>query len=301
MEIESNKNIRTSKAGADPKSPRVFDYLDYREYLKAYYEYNKSINPHFSYGQFANKAKFQTRNYLKRIIDGERPITNENLPKFCIALNLTLKESQYFESLINYNQAKDPSVKKYYFQHLREAATGVPNSAIELSYNQYELFSNWYNIPVFDSLSLTHIDPTPENISKVFRKKITPKEVKGALELLEKVGLIYFDAESHRYKRSMEKIKYTQSVVNLAVREFHKQTLSNVIDFIEEEPLDARYLRSLTISINKDHIKEVYSEIDSLIQKLNNKYSDTNGDKNMLMQLNLNVLNLIKNNKGEMK
>jgi uncharacterized protein (TIGR02147 family) len=274
--------------------PSIFDYLNYREFLKDYYNYNKAKNPGFSYGSFAIKGKFQTRNYLKRVIDGERSVLAESFPKFFKALGFSTKEAQYFETLVNYNQSKDVDSKKYYFQMLKEAASGIKNSAVEISSHQYDIFSNWYVIPVFESLSLTHIEHTPDAISKVFRKKISAKEVKHALETLEKAGIVAFDAEKNIYKKTNEEIRYTQSVVNFAIREFHKQTLGNAIEFIDNEAIENRYLRSLTLAISAKHVDEVYAEIDKLVKNLNTKYSNFKNEKDVLMQLNLNILNLIK-------
>jgi len=276
------------------KSPYIFDYLNYREFLGDYYTYNKARHPGFSYGSFANKAKFQTRNYLKRVIDGERTVLAENFPKFFKALNFSAIEAHYFETLVNYNQSKDVDSKKYYFQMLKKAASGIKNSAVEISSNQYDIFSTWYVIPVFEALSLTHIEHTAEGISKVFRKKLTAKEVKIALEQLEKAGIVTFDPEQNIYKKNNEEIRYTQSVVNFAIREYHKQTLSNAIEFIDNEAIENRYLRSLTIAVSEENVDEVYKEIDKLVKGLNSKYSNLKDSKNVLMQLNLNILNLIK-------
>jgi uncharacterized protein (TIGR02147 family) len=290
----SDKAVIAAPITVPQNAPYIFDYLNYREFLRDYYNFNKSKHAGFSYGSFANKGKFQTRNYLKRVIDGERTVLAENFPKFFKALSFTPKEAQYFETLVNYNQSKDADSKKYYFHMLKEAASGIKNSAVEISAHQFEIFSTWYVIPVFESLSLTHIDHTPDAISKVFRKKISAKDVKHALDLLSKSGIVALDPESNRYKKTNEEIRYTQGDVNFAIREFHKQTLSNAIEFIDSENIESRYLRSLTLAINAKHVDEVYQEIDKLVKALNSKYSNVKNEKEVLMQFNLNILNLVK-------
>src|ERR1035438_176071 len=122
------------------KLPRVFDYLDYREFLKDFYQHKKSLNPNFSLAVFSQKAGLATRNYLKRVIDGERPLSSESIPKFCLGLGLGVKEKVYFEALVNFNQTKDDDSKKHYFSSLTQAAENVKGSAVEVVRDQFEVY-----------------------------------------------------------------------------------------------------------------------------------------------------------------
>jgi uncharacterized protein (TIGR02147 family) len=49
--------------------PDIFKYLDYRKYLKDFYEYMKGRDPKFSYRVFAKTAKLNSENYLKLVVD----------------------------------------------------------------------------------------------------------------------------------------------------------------------------------------------------------------------------------------
>ena len=49
----------------------IFEYDNYRDYLKAFYEEKKSQNPRYSYRVFCNKAGISSTSYLNMIIHGK--------------------------------------------------------------------------------------------------------------------------------------------------------------------------------------------------------------------------------------
>lgn len=286
-------NSTEPKANLDlSAAPRVFDFVDFREFLRAFYKYKKATSREFSLGTFAIKAHLNTRNYLKRVMDGERPLTPENLPKFCMAIGLQGKEALYFESLVNYNQAKDALIKKYYFEQLRASADGSKSSIFEITQAHYEIFKEWYILPIFELLNLSHIDQDAKAIAKKMRNKVTPQEVKNALHLLEKVELIELNAETKRYVTKPKALAYSKDVVNMAVRDFHKQMLELTKKAIDEDTLDKRYLRSLSIAVTPSQVAEVKKEVDELFKKINQKYSKESKEDGELLQINCQVLDL---------
>ena len=163
---------------SDANPPRIYHYLDFRSYLSDFYQYKKSTSRNYSYAVFAQKAQISTRNYLKRIIDGERPLSSENLPRFVHSLELSPREALYFECLVNFNQSKNNQTKKYYFQQLRASAEGVSDSAIEISNAQYEIFSHWYVLPILESLDLRPKPISNLEIADLFKGRVSANQVK---------------------------------------------------------------------------------------------------------------------------
>ena len=64
----------------------IFEYTDYRKYLKDYYETKKKKNKSFSYQQFANNAGFKTKTFLFNVIQGGKPVSKKSI------LNLLLSK-----------------------------------------------------------------------------------------------------------------------------------------------------------------------------------------------------------------
>ena len=55
-----------------PGVPDVFDYLDYRAYLRDYYAYAKSARRGFSHRTFSRRAGLGSPNHLKRVMEGRQ-------------------------------------------------------------------------------------------------------------------------------------------------------------------------------------------------------------------------------------
>ncbi len=270
--------------------PRVFDYIDFKEFLKDYYNFKKKAQPSFSFGQFAKKARIPTRNYLKRVMDGERPLSNENLPKFIMALDLNAKESSYFEALVHYSQAKDPLIKKYYFEQLRNASAGVKGSYIDINSAQIEMFRDWYHLPIYEYFALPEASQDPKMIAKHFKDKISAKDAKDAIELLIQIGLLKTDIDTGRFKQTVENIRFDSDTINVAVRNFHQKTLEMTIRSVEGGSVDERDLRATCIAVNRDAFPKIKKELEDFMRHLNQKYSNAVAEKDCLLQLNSQLI-----------
>jgi uncharacterized protein (TIGR02147 family) len=50
----------------------VFDFIDYREYLKAYFEDRKASDPKFSHRWLAGRLDLSTSNFILLVMQGKR-------------------------------------------------------------------------------------------------------------------------------------------------------------------------------------------------------------------------------------
>ena len=312
MDLERHSNVEqknTSKAKdekskVDTKTPNVFAYTDYRKFLKDFYDFKKNATSAFSLAVFATKAGLKTRNYLKRVVDGERPLSPDLIPKFCNGLGLKPKERTYFEALVHFNQAKDQDTKKHYFEVLKDSSTNEPVRAIEILENQFEIFSQWFILPVRELVLLKEFHDDPQWIARKMKNRISKKEAQHALNVLTKVGLLIRDEKTQKLKQASPIIRYSQDVVNMVVREYHKQTLDQTKISIDQDDFDSWDLRSLSIAIPKTELKSIHEELKEFIKKLNERLTamvvaasgqeDTSGSADTVVQLNAQIVELTK-------
>lgn len=86
----------------------IFNYSDYRKFLRDFYHYKKQVNPYYSYRLFSMKAGFRAPNLLKLVMDGQRNLTRDSVCKFSQALKLSEQESAYFADMVLRNQGQFP-------------------------------------------------------------------------------------------------------------------------------------------------------------------------------------------------
>ncbi|HUP58704.1 MAG TPA: TIGR02147 family protein, partial [Bdellovibrionota bacterium] len=142
----------------------IFEFTDYRTYLKAFYETKKVTNPAYSMSTFTRRAGLghNSRGYLKLIIEGKRNLTPHTVRRFADALGLQPREALYFENLVYFNQAKTPKDKDYYFQRVSISTAGRESKPFELLRSQYQFYSNWYYVAVWSLAGLPSFNEDPE-------------------------------------------------------------------------------------------------------------------------------------------
>ena len=121
------------------KKLNIFGYVDYRVFLRDFYNLQKKQTRYFSYRYFSNKAGFSSHNVLKQVIHGERNIAVKSIPKFCRVLNLTSRECDYFRLMVLFNQSKSEQEKNELFKEMFRYKQG--SKAKRLNELQYKMYS----------------------------------------------------------------------------------------------------------------------------------------------------------------
>jgi uncharacterized protein (TIGR02147 family) len=241
----------------------LFDYTDYREYLKDFYESRKKDDPHFSHRYIAAKVGFDS-GYFTKIIQGKRNISYKMISKFAQFLNLKIKETEYFESLVLFNQAKSFSEKK---RHLEKIMSFKKTDAAILGRHQYELFDKWYYLAIREILAFYPFFGNYGELAHMTVPEIRPKEAKKAIAVLEKAGLIRKGA-SGVYER-VEPVWTTGSDVrSIALVNLHRSMADLGKDAFDRFERENRSMSTLTVSVSEQEYKAFVEEIDAVRQKI---------------------------------
>src|SRR5690606_17650189 len=128
--------------GTDQR-PNLLQYLDYRSFLADYTQWRRGADPAFSQRTFAKEAGLpaSSSSLLPAIIKGRRSLSQNLRVKFSKALNLPDREAQYFDLLVQFNQAKGMTEKNFFFSQLSKFRS---SRAHVMQENQFEFFSKWY-------------------------------------------------------------------------------------------------------------------------------------------------------------
>ncbi len=108
----------------------VFEYLNYREFLKDRITHMRQENPNFSFRYFNRKAGFKSSGQLKLVADGNRNLGKKGIYNVCRGLGMTGKEAEFFESLVFFNQAKTHDEKDHYYKELSKIINIPPRADV---------------------------------------------------------------------------------------------------------------------------------------------------------------------------
>ncbi len=270
----------------------LFKYLDYRHFLKDYYQAQKGKKgAAFSFRSFARLAGLNSPNFLKLVMDGKRNLGPEGIRCFSKALHLNQEEARYFESLVHFNQATTDDERNDWYQHLSHSKSYREVREIEKDYFVY--FSRWYYAAIRELVLLPDFKEDPDWIGRKLSPPITTKEAATALELLQKLGFLKRDKTGH-LTHADRNITTAHEVRSLAISNFHRQMIQCASESIERTPPDKRDISSLTIALSQEKFKEAKRRIQEFRRELNVLLSSGTKDKlpDSVYQINFQIFNL---------
>lgn len=251
-------------------SPNLFDYLDYRQFLKDHTSALKQAKM-FNLRSFAKQAGIQAPGYLKMIIDGRRNLTNQTAEKFAMALGLTAKLKDYFLTLVVYNQTEDPDEKKQRFDKLIALKPRSEHFLAEKRHSRY--FSRHHYVCIREMVALKDFKEDYKEMAHRCVPKISPAEAKEAVETLLELGLLKRDGEGRLVQ--IENFIHTQdkNTQDAASYHFHESVIDKARHALVMVPQNERNFYALTVPLPKEMFSEIVSEFyefrDKVIEKLN--------------------------------
>lgn len=245
--------------------PLVFNYLDYRAFLRDLFAYRKEKDRFFSYRYFAGKAGFSAPNFLQLVITGQRNLTLSSAGKVARGFELKKKERSFFENLVFMNQADDHDERnRYYRRMMKIRGTGT---ARRMEKAAYEYFSKWYFPVIREVVMFGNRRLSAGQIAAVLNPPIKPAEAEKALKLLLELGLIRRDDEG-RWEQRDRVVSTGPEVRSLVVANFHREMLRLAAESIERFPAEQRDVTALTISCRAEQIGEIKERIAAFRQEM---------------------------------
>ncbi|HUI92417.1 MAG TPA: TIGR02147 family protein [Chitinivibrionales bacterium] len=247
-----------------PKSISIYDYTDYRLYLREYYEEQKTKNPAFSYRYFARKAGFNSSGLYKDIVDGRTGITRSLILRFAIAMKLSPKQQEYFETMVYFNEAKTVEEKKLYFERLMKYHN---SKAFRVDASQYEYYSRWYYIAVRELLAIGNFKDDYAAIAQALNPTIRQEHAKKAIEVLKKLGLI--QKNKLGYYKAVEKILTTgPEIKSLSIANFQKNMMDMAKEALDRHPAEHRNISTVTFSVSQQTYNDIKAELDACRKRI---------------------------------
>ena len=181
--------------GEKKATRKVFEYLDYREFLKDYYSAKKEANPAFSLRVFSDKIGFKAKDFISRVMSGSKNLSDQSISKVAAGLRLGKHETEFFTGLVKFNQAETTEDRNAAFEEM-QAALKVARFAEKqhvLGHAQYMVYSHWRHLTVRSLIGMFGFNGDYETLAKQVRPHITAEEAKKSVQLLEECELIKKD------------------------------------------------------------------------------------------------------------
>lgn len=233
----------------------IFDYLDYRAYLKAWYESAKDLSYGFSLRVFSQKAGFGSSNILKLVMDGDRNLTLKSLRKFIKGLELGSKGAKYFRHLVLFNQAKTHDEKNEHFSELIAMRNYRQIKSLEV--DQYDYCAEWYHSVVRELVVSPGFNGSTEWIAHRIDPPISEAQARDSIALLQRLAFIKKSAGKTGWELTTPLVTTGPETQAFIMKNFHQNVLDLVKTKVSDVDQDKRDISALTLGIVRERLPQL--------------------------------------------
>jgi uncharacterized protein (TIGR02147 family) len=145
--------------------PNILTYMDYRVFLRHYLEYERSCDPLLSLRTLAGRImpSLASSGLLSGVLKGNKNLGHKLRMRFAIALKLKSKEADYFDLLVQFNQARDLKEKVALFSQLSRFGL---SKARTIGEGHHRFFTRWYYSVVWNYFGINQKQKNPAAIAQ---------------------------------------------------------------------------------------------------------------------------------------
>ncbi|WP_173474606.1 TIGR02147 family protein [Fibrobacter succinogenes] len=272
------------------KAIDIFQFTHFRKYLDEYQAARVLTDPEFTRaGACALLGLPKTRSYYNDIVKGKK-LSSRMIPKFVEVLGLNKKEAKYFETMVNFDQAKTTTERDAFFDELIKLH---PDPQHILNEDAYEYYNHWYNSVLFTALDVMDVSDDLEPIQKRIFPKVSVGTLKRSLELLARIGFVRKNEDGF-WKSSRESVSSGAYNNSDLVRQYQLQCFElskQALLANDDNPSD---MGTFTFSVSDDAYREIALEIQNLKAKVRRIITQDKKEATGVHQLNIHLFTNLK-------
>jgi uncharacterized protein (TIGR02147 family) len=262
----------------------LFEYTDYRQFLRDHYEWKKQRKPYYSYRFIAARVGVNP-GFLFRLMSSKVHLGLKKIAAFADLMELNDREREYFAELVQLGRVKRDEDIPGILKRL-QAIRGIQFRT--LADDQLEFFNNWHHMALRSLLSIYPFDgKNYRRLGSLLVPAISADDARASVNLLERLGLI------SRLKTGIFTVNDTfistaDKWSSLAVHQYQKTTIELSLKALEGLSKQHRDVSTVTFTCSfklletlRERLKEVREEMLQLSQEC--------PDEDCVMQLNMQL------------
>lgn len=227
----------------------LFEYTDYRAYLRDALEARKKKDSFFSLRYFAQKSGTDAGTVVK-ILQGQLHLSARLVPGVVSVLKMDAKQAEYFQAAIDFSRARTGSEIRRTFERLG-SLKGLRSLTLEES--QYTFYQRWYHSAVRAAIGMLPFAGDWKELADCLVPPITVAQARESVALLERIGLVA-KGEDGTWTVTEAVITTGEKWKGAAVREFQRQTLELAMESLERDAVELREHSTVTLTLRRQDL-----------------------------------------------
>lgn len=273
---------------ASEQPVHIFEYLDYRQYLRDFYAAQKARSKSFSHRAFSRRAGLRSSNYLSLVMKGQRDLSSEMAPRFAKACGLVKREADFFCDLVAYCQSLSIDERSRAYERL--ARFRKFRDAHRLVGEQTAYHSRWYMPALRELVTLPGFREDAKWIAAALEPKISEREALEALETLLKLGLLV-RSDTGRLRQAQAIVTTGPGPLGHQIFAYHHGMIELAQRALDHLPREERDISSLTLCVTEASLPLIKRKIYEFRQELL-QLAEAEASPERVVQLNLQLFPL---------
>lgn len=262
----------------------IFEYTDYRLYLRDFYEYTKERKPYFSF-RFISSRLGINPGFIFRLMSGKTHIGPQKIEAIADLLDLQGRQREYFIELVRLGKAKRDDEIQDSFKKL-QSIRGLHFTTIVD--DQMEFFSKWHHMAMRSLLSIYPFDgKNYRRLGAMLVPPISTDEARESVNLLSKLGLIFLD-ENGIYKVMDTFVSTKEKWSSVIIHQYQKTSIDLSIKALDNLPKSIRDISTVTFTCSQELLETLRDRLQEIRQEILTLSKDCTSE-DCVMQLNLQL------------
>ena len=261
----------------------IYQYDDYRLYLKDSYELKFSEDPSYSYRKFAKEAGFTNPGFLNDVIKGKRKLSAEAREKMVKVFSLSTVEAEFFRLLVEYSQIRKPDIKQQIYSRIvfrrNRSLFARLNPALSRYYQDYRyplirsaiMASDFRGD--YDELGRFVLPPLPASVVKKYVRDLCDW------------GMVVQDSEG-KYRVTDQFVEPPATLRDL-VKQINREWIIQSLEPLMKLPVEKRHISTMLLSVSGETKGKIQDKIEEFREEIWRLVRDDAGDPDRIMQLNI--------------
>jgi uncharacterized protein (TIGR02147 family) len=267
-----------------PVRPNVYQYDDFRAFLKAAFEFLKTNDPEYSYRKFAREAGITNPGYLLDVIIGKRTLSRNQAIKMAPVFGMNEAETEFFLRLAEFGQARRDPDRQEIYQDLMQRRSRSRFARFSPSLIKY--YQDYRYSLVRCAVNAFDFRGDCETLGKFLEPPLAPALVRKYVQDLEDWGLI-IRSNGGRYHVT-QKFVEPPPTLSALVRRLNREWILQASEVpFKFGPAD-RHISTMLIMVSEETRKKLMERAENFRKEmLDLVEKDT--DPEMILQLSVQL------------
>lgn len=244
--------------------PTIFHYTDFRAYLADYQAARKAVDRKFSHRFIADKVGSSSSGWFSDIVRGRISLTGAFRVRLARILNLKEREADYFEVLVNLDQAGSEEEREACARRIMSFRE-VPSELV--GRDRFEYYSAWYYGAIRELLFFHDFKGDYAALASLLVPAISVPEAKRAIALLQRLGFVAKDAQGC-LRPAKGALKKDSAIKADNLSTYMKKNMELAMTALDAYSREDRDISALTLSFSGPGFVKAKEEIRALRKKL---------------------------------